>query len=94
MILMLSMGSLQMKDICAREFSTTPDQLCVIFSGKILSDSDTLVDAGVRDGSSLHLVIKSAHRVCTEIMIFLQKYVIKYLIKNLMEASNFLPISE
>lgn len=62
------LGFLQMKDVCAREFAATPDQLCVIFSGKILSDTDTLLDVGVRDGSSLHLVIKSAHRVCSEVI--------------------------
>lgn len=56
----------EVKEICAREFSTTANQLCVIFSGKILNDVDVLLDVGVRDGSSLHLVVKSAHRMVEE----------------------------
>ena len=54
---------IQVKEVCAREFSASIEQICVIFSGKILADVDVLSNVGVRNGSSLHLVIKSAHRV-------------------------------
>jgi len=54
-----------LKSVCANEFFSTGDQLCVIYSGKMLSDAEVLSDCGVYDGATVHLVIKSAHHVCT-----------------------------
>lgn len=43
------------------EFSDTPvEQLCLIFSGKILKDHDTLETHNIKDGMTVHLVIRSA----------------------------------
>ena len=53
----------QLKEQIAADFSATCDQLCVIFAGKILGDTDRLNECGVKEGMTLHLVIKSANRV-------------------------------
>lgn len=41
-----------------KKFEKSVDQLCLIFSGKILKDQDTLVQHGIKDGVTVHLVIK------------------------------------
>ena len=51
--------SLQFKETIAESFSSTVPQLCLIFAGKILKDTDTLSDVGVKDGLTIHLVIKA-----------------------------------
>ena len=42
-----------------KKFSKTNEQLCLIFSGKILKDQDTLIQHGIKDGVTVHLVIKA-----------------------------------
>ena len=42
-----------------KKFGKPNDQLCLIFSGKILKDADTLVQHNIKDGFTVHLVIKS-----------------------------------
>lgn len=46
----------------AEKFEAEPDQLCFIFAGKIMKDSDTLKSHNVKDGLTVHLVIKAAPR--------------------------------
>jgi ubiquilin len=61
MILILSylrLCEFKLKDEVAKKFSKTNDQLCLIFSGKILKDQDTLIQHGIKDGVTVHLVIK------------------------------------
>jgi len=42
------------------EFDNTPvDQLCLIFSGKIMKDHETLETHNIKDGMTVHLVIRS-----------------------------------
>jgi len=42
------------------EFNNTPvDQLCLIFSGKIMKDHETLETHNIKDGMTVHLVIRS-----------------------------------
>lgn len=42
------------------EFENTPvEQLCLIFSGKIMKDHDTLDTHNIKDGMTVHLVIRS-----------------------------------
>jgi len=42
------------------EFSNTPvEQLCLIFSGKIMKDHETLATHNIKDGMTVHLVIRS-----------------------------------
>ena len=44
------------------EFNNTPiGQLCLIFSGKILKDEDTLGTHNITDGMTVHLVIRSGN---------------------------------
>lgn len=44
------------------KFSAEPDQLCLIFAGKILKDNETLRTQNIKDGSTVHLVIKTPPR--------------------------------
>lgn len=46
----------------AEKFEAEPDQLCLIFAGKIMKDSDTLKGHNVKDGLTVHLVIKAQPR--------------------------------
>lgn len=44
------------------EFDNTPvEQLCLIFSGKIMKDHDTLETHNIKDGMTVHLVIRSGN---------------------------------
>jgi len=38
--------------------------VCLIFAGKILKDGETLEQHGIKDGITVHLVIKSTNQVC------------------------------
>ncbi|KAG1714848.1 Ubiquilin-1 [Nymphon striatum] len=53
----------EFKELVSKKFDAPVEQLCLIFAGKILKDEDTLVSHGIKDGFSVHLVIKSAQRV-------------------------------
>lgn len=46
----------------ADKFQAEPEQLCLIFAGKIMKDSDTLRAHHVEDGLTVHLVIKAPPR--------------------------------
>ena len=52
-----------MRDLVAEKFTAPLEQLCLIFAGKILKDDETLAQHSVKDGMTVHLVIKSANRV-------------------------------
>ncbi|XP_033749151.1 ubiquilin-1-like [Pecten maximus] len=52
----------EFREIVAKQFSAPCEQLCLIFAGKILKDADTLEQHGIKDGLTVHLVIKSANR--------------------------------
>jgi len=47
----------------AEKFGSPFEQLCLIFAGKILKDADSLKQHNIKDGMTVHLVIKSANRV-------------------------------
>ncbi|XP_067933008.1 ubiquilin-2-like [Watersipora subatra] len=51
---------LKFKEEIAETFSSSVPQLCLIFAGKILKDSDTLEGVGLKDGLTVHLVVKAA----------------------------------
>lgn len=53
----------QFKELVSKKFNAPEEQLCLIFAGKILKDADTLAQHGIKDGLTVHLVIKSANRV-------------------------------
>ncbi|KAH1179673.1 hypothetical protein KIL84_005723 [Mauremys mutica] len=43
-------------------FKAKQDQLVLIFAGKILKDGDTLNQHGIKDGLTVHLVIKTPQK--------------------------------
>ncbi|KAG6444925.1 hypothetical protein O3G_MSEX003646 [Manduca sexta] len=52
----------KLKEVLSPKFSAEPEQLCLIFAGKIMNDSDTLKQHNIKDGLTVHLVIKSPPR--------------------------------
>lgn len=46
----------------AKKFNAEPEQLCLIFAGKIMKDPETLATHKVKDGLTVHLVIKTNNR--------------------------------
>lgn len=50
----------------AEKFGATSEQVCLIFAGKILKDQETLKGHNLKDGLTVHLVIKSGNRVSQE----------------------------
>lgn len=55
-------GVQEFKEEVGKKFSAPIEQLCLIFAGKILKDGDTLAQHGIKDGLTVHLVIKSSNR--------------------------------
>ncbi|XP_050532088.1 ubiquilin-1 [Daktulosphaira vitifoliae] len=49
----------EFKEEVAKQFNAQPAQLCLIFAGKIMKDQDTLASHNIKDGLTVHLVIKS-----------------------------------
>jgi ubiquilin len=49
----------ELRDEVSKKFAKSTDQLCLIFCGKILKDNETLLQHSIRDGVTVHLVIKS-----------------------------------
>lgn len=52
----------QFKEVLSPKFSAEPEQLCLIFAGKIMNDGDTLKQHNIKDGLTVHLVIKTPPR--------------------------------
>ncbi|KAJ6652271.1 hypothetical protein lerEdw1_012779 [Lerista edwardsae] len=62
-ILAAERGSVrEFKEEISRRFKARRDQLVLIFAGKILKDSDTLSQHGIKDGLTVHLVIKTPQK--------------------------------
>lgn len=53
-------GVKDFKQLIAPKFNAEPDQLVLIFAGKIMDDSDTMQQHKVKDGLTIHLVIRIA----------------------------------
>lgn len=51
------------KEEIAPKFNAEPDQLCLIFAGKILDDIDNLKQHNVKEGLTIHCVIRAAPRL-------------------------------
>lgn len=49
----------ELKEQVAKEFSAPLEQLCLIFAGKILKDNETISTHNIKDGLTVHLVIRS-----------------------------------
>ncbi|KDR22728.1 ubiquilin-1 isoform X2 [Zootermopsis nevadensis] len=54
------------KELVAKKFNAEPDQLCLIFAGKIMKDHETLQTHNIKDGLTVHLVIKTSSRTSNE----------------------------
>ncbi|KAL4710932.1 hypothetical protein ACJJTC_017897 [Scirpophaga incertulas] len=52
----------KLKEALSSKFSAEPEQLCLIFAGKIMNDADTLKQHNIKDGLTVHLVIKTPPR--------------------------------
>nr|CAD7461059.1 unnamed protein product [Timema tahoe] len=52
----------EFKDLVAKKFSADVDQLCLIFAGKIMKDHENLQNHNIKDGLTVHLVIKTTTR--------------------------------
>ncbi|KAJ8937769.1 hypothetical protein NQ314_011726 [Rhamnusium bicolor] len=50
------------KELIRPKFNAEPDQLCLIFAGKIMNDSDNMLQHNVKDGLTIHLVVRVAPR--------------------------------
>lgn len=46
----------QFKALVAEKFESEPEQLCLIFAGKIMKDADSLKSHNIKDGLTVHLV--------------------------------------
>ena len=52
---------LQFKQAISSKFGNAPvENLCLIFAGKIMKDTETLASHNVKDGMTVHLVIKQS----------------------------------
>ncbi|XP_053693872.1 ubiquilin-1 [Sabethes cyaneus] len=52
----------ELRAIVAQKFEADPDLVCLIFAGKIMKDTDTMKTHNIKDGLTVHLVIKVAPR--------------------------------
>ncbi|XP_048583313.1 ubiquilin-1 isoform X2 [Nematostella vectensis] len=52
----------EFKEMISEKFGAPVPQLCLIFAGRILKDHDTLASSAIKDGLTVHLVIKSENR--------------------------------
>ncbi|XP_039960953.1 ubiquilin-1 [Bactrocera neohumeralis] len=55
-------GIKDFKQLVAQKFDSEPEQLVLIFAGKIMKDTDTLKTHNIKDGLTVHLVIKAPTR--------------------------------
>jgi ubiquilin len=53
---------MQLKDAVSKKFNGQPEQLCLIFAGKMMKDHENLTNHNVKDGLTVHLVIKPPRR--------------------------------
>lgn len=49
----------ELREIVSKKFNTSHEQVCLIFAGKILKDDEKLNQHNIKDGFTVHLVIKS-----------------------------------
>jgi len=52
----------QFKELVAKKFNAQLEQVCLIFAGKIMKDHETLAAHNIKDGLTVHLVIKASAR--------------------------------
>ncbi|GFQ87690.1 ubiquilin-1 [Trichonephila clavata] len=52
----------ELKEEVAKQFSTTTEQVCLIFAGKILKDHEDIKSHNIKSGLTIHLVIRTGNR--------------------------------
>ncbi|XP_057308497.1 ubiquilin-1-like [Hydractinia symbiolongicarpus] len=52
----------ELREVIHNKFEAPVEQLCLIFAGRILKDADTVKSEGIKDGITIHLVIKSQNK--------------------------------
>ncbi|XP_055926163.1 ubiquilin-1-like [Argiope bruennichi] len=52
----------ELKEEVAKQFSTTVEQVCLIFAGKILKDHEDIKSHNIKTGLTIHLVIRTGNR--------------------------------
>lgn len=50
----------ELKEKVAESFGTKLEQVCLIFAGKILKDHETIASHNIKDGLTIHLVVRAA----------------------------------
>ncbi|XP_054160618.1 ubiquilin-1-like [Oppia nitens] len=55
----------KLKELVALRFKSDIDKICLIFAGKILKDNETLDTHKIKDGLTVHLVIRSGNQTST-----------------------------
>ncbi len=63
----LSPLSPQLKELLCERMDAPVPQQCLIFAGKILKEEETLEKQGIKDGVTIHLVVRSSsstNKVC------------------------------
>ena len=53
------LSSCQLKELLSERMEAPVSQQCLIFAGKILKDNETLEVQGIKDGVTIHLVVRS-----------------------------------
>ena len=53
-------------EIVAEKFGATLEQVCLIFAGKVLKEQETLKMHNLKDGLTVHLVIRASNRSTQE----------------------------
>jgi Ubiquitin family len=59
-LILLAFLCYQLKAEVATKFETAVATVCLIYAGKILKDDETLVQHGIKDGVTVHLVIRQS----------------------------------
>lgn len=62
LIIVTLISYVQFKELVAQKFNAQQDQICLIFAGKIMKDHETLKSHNVKNGLTVHLVIKTSSR--------------------------------
>ncbi|CAK9299788.1 unnamed protein product [Gordionus sp. m RMFG-2023] len=48
----------ELKKEVSKQFNAPPEQLCMVFAGKILKDNQNLTDLNIKDGLTIHMVVR------------------------------------
>merc|ERR1712226_1805543 len=55
-------GVKEFRELISKTFGAPVEQICLIFAGKILKDDESLKQHSIKDGLTVHLVVKASNR--------------------------------